>query len=241
MSRSDEALRILREEDNVRTRWSTLAVVFGCLIGRPASAQFLEVGAGVGTLSMSPCDLWSGLSGHGVVLQGTIHPERRFSPEFLVTYSRGTASVDPQRYAYAASFSGGDVTRTEIAYALVIRQRLEPSGTHRTFGFLKYGVLGWTVHERITAISVVIPPPNPCRDGGCICLSCATTPTVSTTPARSLYETVGPATVLVGAGVQTNLVAHTALRFESELAMFPLPPPVFGLRASITAVVRIGR
>src|SRR4029079_8881964 len=109
--------------------------------------QFLDVGVGVGHLSMSPCDLWSGLSGQGVVLHATIHPERRFSPEFLVTYHTGTASVDPQRYAYAASFSGGDSTRTEIGYALVIRQRLEPSGTHRTFGFLKYGVLGWMVHE----------------------------------------------------------------------------------------------
>ena len=225
----------------MRTTWSTLGFVLGCLIARPAVAQSFDIGLGYGHLSMAACDLWSGLSGHGVVVQANVHPNRRFSPEFLVTYRRATASIDPQHFAYAASFSGGDWTRTEIGYAFVIRQRLDPSSTSRTFGFVTYGVLGWHVYDRIGAISVVTLPANPCRTGNCVCLTCSTSPTVSTTPARSIHQSVGPGTVLAGAGVQTRLIAHTALRFESQLAMFPLPPPVFGLRASVTAVIQVGR
>lgn len=224
----------------MRTTWSALAVAVGCLVARSASAQSFDIGIGYGHLSVAPCDLWSGLSGRGVVLQATVHPDRRFSPDFLVTYRRGTGSIDPRLFAYAASFTGGDSTRTEIGYAFVIRQRIEQSVTKHAFGFVTYGVLGWTIHEQISAITVVYRPQQiSCT--GCICLSCSSAPKSSTTPARSLHEHVGLGAVLAGAGFQTDVIAHTALRFEAQLAMLPLPPPVFGLRASVTAVIRVGR
>src|SRR5262245_28123265 len=110
----------------MRTRVSMLTLLLCCLVARDASAQSFDIGLGYGHLSVAPCDLWSGVGGKVVMLQTTVRPRSRFSPEFLVTYRRSASAPDPQRYAYAASFSGGESTRTEIGYAVVVRQRIGP-------------------------------------------------------------------------------------------------------------------
>jgi hypothetical protein len=189
-----------------------------CAVPRPAGAQTIEVGGGVGGVSLANGgDFW-GEGLRSAVADGrvTVPLTPRFGLEIFATYGQRSWPMQ----TYGATVTGGGTDRTESLIGVVIKQRLRSSSSRGFHAFVTYGLAGYYAKNVSAASQASYANGN------------TYTYPQST---RTQHEDGFP---ILGFGVEKQMGPHVAVRGEVQALMFLYLP--IGVRGSFGVSIPVG-